>query len=142
MKQNGRTNQHRNYQLVDLTGEVRQKLIDSWNVERISLLKQIEESDKCLNNIDNNITEHLSPQHLSPPKKSALPETSSNLLVEDYQKGHKHFRLNQLISYFSLTGKVTGRYLGKIKDTVDEILIEFSNGIREIVSPRYCLAVK
>ena len=162
MKQNGRTNQHRNYQLVDLTGEVRQKLIDSWNVERISLLKQIEESDKCLNNIDNNITEHLSPQHLSPqhlspqhlspqhlspqhlspPEKSALPETSSNLLVEDYQEGHKHFRLNQLIRYFSLTGEVTGCYLGKIKDAVDEILIEFSNGIREIVSPRYCLAVK
>ena len=86
--------------------------------------------------------QHLSPQHLSPPEKSALPETSSNLLVEDYQKGHKHFRLNQLISYFSLTGKVKGPYLGKIKDAVDEILIEFSNGIREIVSTRYCLEVK
>ena len=86
--------------------------------------------------------QHLSPQHLSPPEKSALPETSSNLLVEDYQEGHKHFRLNQLIRYFSLTGEVTGCYLGKIKDAVDEILIEFSNGIREIVSPRYCLAVK
>jgi hypothetical protein len=137
MKQNGRTKQRRNYQLVDLTGEVRQKLIDSWNVERISLLEEIEAGDKCLNNIDNNITEHL-----SPPEKSTLPETSSNLLVEDYRDEHKHFRLNQLISYFSLTGEITGRYLGKIKDTVDEILIEFSNGIREIVSPRYCLAVK
>ena len=70
-------------------------------------------------------------ESFGPPEKSALPETSSNLLVEDYQKGHKHFRL-----------EVTGCYLGKIKDAVDEILIEFSNGIREIVSPRYCLAVK
>ena len=81
-------------------------------------------------------------ESFGPPEKSALPETSSNLLVEDYRDEHKHFRLNQLISYFSLTGEITGRYLGKIKDTVDEILIEFSNGIREIVSPRYCLAVK
>mgnify|MGYP006252470055 CR=1 FL=1 len=38
--------------------------------------------------------------------------------------------------------KRKGPYLGKIKDAVDEILIEFSNGIREIVSPRYCLEVK
>ena len=41
-------------------------------------------------------------ESFGPPEKSALPETSSKLLVEDYQKGHKHFRLNQLISYFSL----------------------------------------
>ena len=30
-------------------------------------------------------------ESFGPPEKSALPETSSNLLVEDYQKGHKYF---------------------------------------------------
>ncbi|NET14828.1 MAG: hypothetical protein F6K08_19325 [Okeania sp. SIO1H6] len=78
------------------------------------------------------------------PEKHVLATLpgAPDLLTEDFKAEFKFIPLNQLVRYFSSTGEVIGRYLGKIKDSVDEILLEFGEGVRAIVSPRYCLAVK
>ncbi|MDJ0554357.1 MAG: bifunctional DNA primase/polymerase [Microcoleaceae cyanobacterium MO_207.B10] len=83
----------------------------------------------------------MPPHELDNTKIATLPETP-DLLTEDFNEEHKFIGIGRLLSYFSPTGEVIGRYLGKIKNSVDEILVEFGGGVREIVSPRYCLAVK
>ncbi len=83
----------------------------------------------------------MPPHELDNTNIDTLPETP-DLLTEDFNEEHKFIGIGRLLSYFSPTGEVIGRYLGKIKNSVDEILVEFGGGVREIVSPRYCLAVK
>ena len=99
MKKSKRTNKRRYYQLVDLTGEVRQLLVNSWNVERVSLLEEKEKrekGDKCLNNIYINITEHLSPPEEVTQKDDKCLNHTNNNMTEDLsppgevaQKGDK-----------------------------------------------------